>query len=557
MPLRPTSLLASACGVLATTLCLSVAQAQAPSAHAERDRVPILGAPAGVTAFIDVGVIPMDRERLLADQTVLIRDGRIITLGPANRVRVPVGATQIDGHGKFLIPGLSDMHAHLVPGPHVDNRMSSFGMMPESAPNADSAGTEARLFLWLANGVTTVRDMDYYDESWGRQALLLRARAAAGREWLPHIYTAGEWGPKQYIGFADSPAPVLDSIATYVAAYKAAGYDFIKVHNESPIVLDSVLAAARRVGIPVVGHVPPPSRIEHVLPLGYRSIEHPMTDYLWNQRTQPASPDTAGFAVVAGAMRRAGVWHCPTEQHYDRWHFAPPPLLKIEQDSGVKLLVGTDEVPWQGVIARELRAFVDAGLTPYQALVAGTRNVAEYFGTLSDRGTVAVGKRADLVLLTGNPLQDIRYAAQPAGVMLGGRWLSRAEMDRRIATLTLPVHAAGEPVKSYWSNTLDEIVQSATSVLHDLKPTDAQRATFEKLHAMHKTQRQALVDSLGENDQYTASTQRVLGLLAHEIGEYRTDLTPEQRTQFDRQVGTWTRRWRAKGYAVAVPGVQS
>ena len=83
----------------------------------------------------------------------------------------------------------------------------------------------------------------------------------------------------------------------------------------------------------------------------------------------------------------------------------------------------------------ELQAFVQAGLTPYQALLTGTRNVAEFFGTLAETGTIAVGKRADLVLLTENPLADIRHTMQPAGVMLGGRWLGREELDRRVAML--------------------------------------------------------------------------------------------------------------------------
>jgi imidazolonepropionase-like amidohydrolase len=83
----------------------------------------------------------------------------------------------------------------------------------------------------------------------------------------------------------------------------------------------------------------------------------------------------------------------------------------------------------------EIQALVGAGLTPYQALVTGTRNPALYFGTLDSTGTVTVGKRADLVLVNGNPLQDIKHTAQPAGVMLGGRWLARDELDRRVAEI--------------------------------------------------------------------------------------------------------------------------
>jgi imidazolonepropionase-like amidohydrolase len=88
-------------------------------------------------------------------------------------------------------------------------------------------------------------------------------------------------------------------------------------------------------------------------------------------------------------------------------------------------------------LQRELQAFVTAGLTPYQALVASTRNVARYFGTLHESGTVAVGKRADLVLLRGNPLQDIAQTQAPAGVMVNGRWIARAEIDERLKRLVV------------------------------------------------------------------------------------------------------------------------
>jgi imidazolonepropionase-like amidohydrolase len=373
----------------------------------------------------------MDQERLLTNQTVLVEGGWITALGPTHQIRVPAGAVQIDGRGKFLIPGLADMHAHVFHFTHngVD------------APEADSAGAEERLFRWLADGVTTIRDMDYYSEEVGKQALRLRALSASGKVWMPRIYTAGLWasstsyiagGSPQFLGLA------MDSIAGFIAAYKAKGYDFIKVHSEAPEVLDSVLAAAKRVGIPVVGHVPPGARVEHILPLGYTSIEHPYTDYTWgNHRMQDLS-DTTGIWVLVAKIKDAGIWHCPTQAHYDRLHGSDPRLLKVDQASGVRLLIGTDEFPWPEVITRELQAFVAGGLTPYQALVAGTRNVAQYFGTLDQSGTITVGKRADMVLLTGNPLKNVRNTAKPAGVMIGGRWLPREEIDRRLAALKTP-----------------------------------------------------------------------------------------------------------------------
>jgi adenine deaminase len=108
-------------------------------------------------------------------------------------------------------------------------------------------------------------------------------------------------------------------------------------------------------------------------------------------------------------------------------------VVNALQDAGAGLLLGADmtlESPGFAV-HRELELLVLAGLTPYQALATGTRNVAVYLGTQDSTGTVAVGKRADLVLVDGNPLTDIRYTAGPAGAMVGGRWLARAELDAR------------------------------------------------------------------------------------------------------------------------------
>jgi imidazolonepropionase-like amidohydrolase len=121
--------------------------------------------------------------------------------------------------------------------------------------------------------------------------------------------------------------------------------------------------------------------------------------------------------------------------------------VKTLQDAGVKLLLGTDAanviIPGFS-IHRELNELVKSGLTPYEALVTGTRNVGEYLGTIDSTGTVAVGKRADLVLLTGNPLKDIRQTTRRAGVMIGGRWLPQEELARRLAALEGALSLSGE-----------------------------------------------------------------------------------------------------------------
>lgn len=499
----------------------------------------------------------MDRERVLLDQTVVITAGRIAQIGPASEVRIPPEAVRIDGRGKYLLPGLADMHAHPFMGPHIGTEFSNGGFIQGKfseivAPWSDSADGEARLFLWLANGATTVRVVDYVGDHHGssdrigRLMLSLRARAMTNTEWLPHIHTAGQVAPRQYLWRSPGdPAPVLDSVAKYVATYKAAGYDFIKIHDEPADVLDSIMVAAKHVGVPVVGHVPTNVTVEHVLPY-YTSIEHPLTEYTWTGHTA-YSGDTIGLGVLAAAIARAGVWNCPTQSHYDHSHYdwfedRPPGYLNVLHDAGVKLLLGTDEVPWNGVLTSELESMVAAGLTPYQALQTGTTNVAEYFGTTRESGTIAVGKRADLVLLTGNPLTDVRYTAQPAGVMLSGRWLSRAEIDERVATLRLPMSASTDSVQGYWSNVMRQALSGSAFVLHGMHWTETQTATVKALQVNHRKERAALLDSLGHSDQYGVNTERVYALIVRQLRDDRAIMTPEQTSAFDVQFSKWQQK---------------
>jgi imidazolonepropionase-like amidohydrolase len=123
-------------------------------------------------------------------------------------------------------------------------------------------------------------------------------------------------------------------------------------------------------------------------------------------------------------------------EHRQRYIDLRRRLIKALHDSGVGILLGSDAPQTWNVpgfsIHREIAAYVAAGLTPFEALVTGTRAVAAHFGTLDRTGTIEAGKRADLVLLDGNPLQDISNTLRIAGVMIGGRWLPKSEIDRRL-----------------------------------------------------------------------------------------------------------------------------
>lgn len=398
---------------------------------------PVPGRAQNPTVFVGVTVIPMDRDQVLRDQTVVVENGRIAAMGPAATTAVPPGAVRIEARGKYLIPGLAEMHAHIP------------------APQQGQDYTERVLFLYVANGVTTIRGM------LGQPSHLeLRRRVEAGDILGPRIWTSG-------------PSVNGNNIKTG--------------------------EAADREGIRYAGHVPTLVGVPRALEAGYWTIDH-LDNYL--DALVPASGGAAadpGFfgmsliqsvdesriAGMAQATRAAGVWNVPTqilmenlasdedpavmaqrpEFRYmparlldasmqqkgnlltqypspdDRRRFVDVrrKLIKALHDEGAGLLLGSDSPQWWNVagfsILRELGALVAAGLTPYQALETGTRNVAMFFGTQDRAGTIEVGKQADLILLDANPLEDIGNVWLSSGVMIRGRWLSRAALDERLERL--------------------------------------------------------------------------------------------------------------------------
>ena len=417
-------------------------------------------------AIVNVTVIPMDRERTEADQTVIVRGDRIEALGPAASVTVPPGARRIDGRGKFLIPTLSEMHAHIPPG------------------NATEAEMERVLTLYAVNGIGTVRGM-----LGAPQHLPLRDRANRGEILSPWIYTSGP-------SFNGSSASSVEVAVRMVKEQKAAGYDLLKIHpGVKRDVFDAMAAAADAAGIRFAGHVPLDVGLMRALEARYATIDH-IDGYVEALAREGASGsemfglnltgvlDESRIPSLVEATRKAGVWIVPTEALFQHWVGPAAPetmttwpemqyvpkdqlaqwveskkkliagatpaerarflevrghLIKALHAGGVGLLLGSDgpqvwNVPGFSV-HRELQYLVQAGLTPYQALETGTRNVAAFFGTTADRGTIAQGKRADLVLLEGNPLADIGNSSKIAAVVLAGRLLTKDEIDKRLAAL--------------------------------------------------------------------------------------------------------------------------
>jgi len=397
---------------------------------------------ASVVAFLNVNVVPMDKEGVLENRTVIVRDGRISEIGAASKTKVPKGATRIEGKGRYLLPGLVDMHAHLY--------------------------SPAELPLYLANGVTTVFNLN------GRPAnLLWRADVEQGKLAGPTIYSCGP---------TIRTAQKAEEARRLVEEQSKAGYDAIKIYNGvSQEAYDTIIAEAKKHRLLYVGHIPREPGFESVLKAG-QAIAH-AEEYVYTT-FKNKTDDESRIPEVAAATAKAGVQVILTFVAYDHiikqvetlpallaapemkylapwvrdsWGLDVNPyklrlgtqgaaltrslafqkkLAKELHKAGVHIMTGTDAMN-PGVVPgfsehEELRHLLDIGFTPFEALRAATRYPAEFLTQAGEFGTVAVGKRADLLLLDANPLQDTGSVARPLGVMARGRWMPQAELRRML-----------------------------------------------------------------------------------------------------------------------------
>lgn len=424
-----------------------------------------------VSVFVNVNVLPMASDEVLAQQTVVVINGKITEIGAVDSVPVPKNALVIDGTDRFLMPGLAEMHAHVT------------STSPEQI--------ERLATLFVANGVTTIRGM------LGRaDHLRLRDRLASGEVFGPRLVTSGpSLNGRSVSGAAEA--------ASMVRAQQAAGYDFIKVHpGLSSREFESLAATANEIGMPFAGHVPEASGVTVALQSNMATIDH--LDGYFLALLPPANDGDGGFGgffdvmladdidasripEIAAATAKAGTWNVPTEvlveqiidstpvselrlrpetryvsretvdswiavkesQINDRNYSAETAARAIElrrrlilelHRAGAGLLLGSDAPQSFNVpgfsLHRELAVLVDAGLTPYEALRTGTVAVAEFLG--ANTGVVAVGRDADLVLLDANPLVDIDNSHRIHGVMLRGLWLPASELAARLKKLEIP-----------------------------------------------------------------------------------------------------------------------
>ena len=238
-----------------SVLFLTALVAPLLAGHASRHAAP------GTFAFVDVTVLPMDRERVLTGQTVIVRDGRIAAVGPSASVRVPADAQRIDAKGKFLMPGLAEMHAHVL-GPQQPEQL-----------NRDL------MFLYVANGVTTIRAM-----LGAPNQLVLREQLKKGEVLGPRMFVAAP-------SLNGNSAPNPDTAMKLVRAHKSAGYDLLKLHpGLSRATYDSIVAVARAVGITFGGHVSQQVGIDRTLEVRQSTIDH-LDGYICLLYTSPSPRD--------------------------------------------------------------------------------------------------------------------------------------------------------------------------------------------------------------------------------------------------------------------------
>lgn len=405
-------------------------------------------------AITDVTVIPMNREVVLQHQDVVVADGKIIAVGSVHSIKVPKAAQRIDGRGKYLIPGLTDAHVHLL--------------------------STTELPLYVAEGVTTVFNLD------GRSAhLLWKKQVAEGKLLGPSIFTTGPifFGAKT----KEDAVKAVDDAA-------AAGYDGFKIYN--PVSRDVYPAVADEVhkkNLFFIGHIargpdtgmtlnsgqsiahmeeftytffnPKHDGDDHnivydeskipeltkmvkisgvyVVPTidTYRDIVHQATDindFLKTPALKYLSPWT--LAGLQPDVNRYATGFKPAD--YDRIRTSlqfQRKLIKAFEDAGVPLMTGTDSTnlgPVSGFsIHEELHEFVASGITPFQALQAATVTPATYLRRADQFGTVEVGKHADLVLLNADPLANIDNTRNIAGVIAHGEWLDSAKIQSILAAL--------------------------------------------------------------------------------------------------------------------------
>lgn len=423
-------------------------------------------------AFVNVNVLPMTGDQVLKNQTVIIKNGKITQIGDTKKVKPSRNALKINGKGKYLMPGLAEMHAHIP-----------------VAQNNDDSNVRETLFLYLSNGVTTIRGMlgnPYHLE--------LREQAAKGEVLSPRIFTSSP-------SLNGNSVPTAEEARTKVTQYQQDGYDFLKIHPGIQLdVFEELAKTAREVGITFSGHVPVDVGVRRAIDFGYASIDH-IDGYV--EGLVPASanvdPNAGGLfgfdftnhvdvSLIPELVRKTkenDIWIVPTQSLLERWtspksgdelmqepemKYMNPgtrfqwrgakqqilnenyteekakkfmdirkKLLKSMADAGVGLLLGSDAPQVYNVpgfsIQHEMKAMADAGIDNYDILKSGTANPAKFFNMEGEFGTVTEGAAAELILLNANPLDNINNVKKLNGILIQGKWMPKKLIDAELAKI--------------------------------------------------------------------------------------------------------------------------
>jgi hypothetical protein len=433
-------------------------------------------------AVTNVTVIPMDKERILPDQTVLIENGKIRQIGTSASIKIPSGATVINGTGKYLMPGLFDMHAHFF---------------YEQGENVNTC--EAELKLMLANGLTTVR-IECGDPVYLEARKNVKEKKWIGPELLvtsPQFVGQWPWPGKVFAAICTTPQEAQEA----VRRYKKDGYDAIKItFMVKKEVYDAIIKTAAEAGIKVTGHVGPDVKLPRALQ-AKQQIEHmdefiemllPDTSYnhgqsvsdmgVWRRNSWATVDhlDESRIPALVKQVKQAGIYVTPTNYFFlssfgegmteekirqrpdveyipgnimrERWmirdrYWNQPPTEERRKKyvhlrkkmtcelwkAGVPLMAGSDSPEWflvQGFsIHDELATFVLAGLSPFAALQTATVNTAAYLGMDKKKATITQGKDADMILLNKNPLTDINNTRSIEAVFRNGIFYDRQQLD--------------------------------------------------------------------------------------------------------------------------------
>jgi len=423
------------------------------------------------TVFVSVNVIPMDKESVLPNQDVVTKDGKIVAIGDAGKVKYSKDALRVDGKGKYLIPGLAEMHAHVPP---ID----------------DIEPMKNVLLLFAVNGITTIRGMLGHPRH-----LELRSKIQSGEILGPHFITSGP-------SFNGNSVKSPGAAEAMVVEQKKAGYDFFKLHpGLSKENFLAIAKKAKELNIRFAGHVSYDVGVWLAIEQGYASIDHldgfveALVPGVENIKEPDRGlfglfiakkADTTRIPALMKALHDHTIWVVPTQALAERWFtplksaeaFSKDPemmymnektlsnwidgknnlirgarydsasvialielrrkLIYACQENGVGILSGSDapqvfDVPGFS-LHQELQYMVAAGLTPYEALLTSTVNVAKYFNN-ADAGTIKAGNVSDLLLLNGNPLTDISQTTNIEGVMLGKNWMPKQFIDSTLQQL--------------------------------------------------------------------------------------------------------------------------